>query len=355
MNTSDITFIKKTLASCGEDVVISFGTIISYPSVTIGNHVWIGTYNIFGNVEIGDYAQISQGSHFLSGSHQYGFDDVTSPIKYQKGTPAKIKIGPDIWVGANSTVMANIGQGCVIGAGSVVTKDIPDYSIAAINSWSYKLKQFHRPLLGGNLFLHKWLSSSRDVLVNTYDNQVKQIKHLYSQSIHVLYALHGFEDKDYLCRILKTLCKEEYNIFVWARTHPSRMRQKILLKNILQENNLHNVNVDQATDLPLYAILRNVDVHITEFSSTVLEAEQFGVPSVITNVTGEKYYQNQINSGAAIYINSLDELILAVHRQKTSESFSRARGNPDNKENEAFEYIVQYIREKKTCYNRKKQ
>lgn len=126
-------FYKNTLAACGDDVVISFGTIISYPSVTIGNHVWIGTYNIFGNVDIGDYAQISQGSHFLSGSHQYGFEDVTSPIKYQKGTPAKIKIGPDIWVGANATVMANIGQGCVVGAGSVVTKDIPDYSIAAGN------------------------------------------------------------------------------------------------------------------------------------------------------------------------------------------------------------------------------
>ena len=126
-------FYKNTLASCGEDVVISFGSIISYPCVTIGNHVWIGTYNIFGNVDIGDFSQISQGSHFLSGSHQYGFDDLNTPIKYQPGKQARIKIGPDIWVGANSTVMANIGKGCVIGAGSVVTKDLPDYSVAAGN------------------------------------------------------------------------------------------------------------------------------------------------------------------------------------------------------------------------------
>jgi virginiamycin A acetyltransferase len=126
-------FYKKTLAECGDNVVISFGSIISYPDATVGNHVWIGTYNIFGHIDIGDFAQISQGSHFLSGAHQYAIDDVSKPIKCQPGHPKRIKIGPDIWVGANSTVMANIGYGCVIGSGSVITKDIPDYSVAAGN------------------------------------------------------------------------------------------------------------------------------------------------------------------------------------------------------------------------------
>lgn len=126
-------FYKNSLASCGDDVVISFGSIISYPSVTIGSHVWIGTYNIFGNVDIGDYTLTAQCCHFLSGSQHHGFDDIETPIRYQPGVPGRLKIGPDIWVGANSTVMANIGQGCVIGAGSVVTKDIPDYSVAVGN------------------------------------------------------------------------------------------------------------------------------------------------------------------------------------------------------------------------------
>jgi len=126
-------FYKKTLAACGDDVVISFGSIISYPNTTIGNHVYIGTYNIFGQVDIKDFTITAQGSHFVSGSHQYEIDDTSTPIKYQPGRPKRINIGPDIWVGANVTVMANIGRGCVIGAGSVVTKDIPDYSVAAGN------------------------------------------------------------------------------------------------------------------------------------------------------------------------------------------------------------------------------
>ena len=126
-------FYKNTLSSFGENVVISFGTIISYADATVGNHVWIGTYNTFGHVDIGDYSQISQRCNFLSGSRQYVYENINTPIKYQPGFPKRIKIGPDIWVGANSTIMYNIGKGCVIGAGSVITKDIPDYSIAAGN------------------------------------------------------------------------------------------------------------------------------------------------------------------------------------------------------------------------------
>jgi Acetyltransferase (isoleucine patch superfamily) len=126
-------FYKNSLASCGDDVVINFGTIISYPDTTIGNHVWIGTYNVFGRVDIGDFTLTAQGCHFLSGSHHHGIDDLNTPIMYQPGQAERIKIGPDIWVGANVTVMANIGHGCVIGAGSVVTKDIPPYSVAMGN------------------------------------------------------------------------------------------------------------------------------------------------------------------------------------------------------------------------------
>ena len=41
-----------------------------------------------------------------------------------------MRVGPDIWLGSGVIVLANIGQGCVIGAGSVVTRDTPDRAVA---------------------------------------------------------------------------------------------------------------------------------------------------------------------------------------------------------------------------------
>jgi acetyltransferase-like isoleucine patch superfamily enzyme len=44
-----------------------------------------------------------------------------------------VTIGEDTWVGNCAIIMANIGKKCIIGAGSVVTKDIEDYSIVVGN------------------------------------------------------------------------------------------------------------------------------------------------------------------------------------------------------------------------------
>jgi acetyltransferase-like isoleucine patch superfamily enzyme len=126
-------FYKWTLSSCGDDVVISFGTVISYTDVNIGNHVHIGDYNSIGLVDIGDYTQTAQFCSLLSGARHHEFSNTDIPIMKQPSHRDRIKVGPDVWIGANVTVMANVGKGCVIGAGSVATKDVPDFSVAAGN------------------------------------------------------------------------------------------------------------------------------------------------------------------------------------------------------------------------------
>jgi len=62
--------------------------------------------------------------------HEY--KDITIPIKEQPIINAgKVIIGEHSWIGENVCIIgAKIGKHCVIGANSVVTKDIPDYSVA---------------------------------------------------------------------------------------------------------------------------------------------------------------------------------------------------------------------------------
>jgi len=103
-------------------------------AVKIGDKSRVGLSNtIIGPVEIGNNINIAQ-NVVMSGLN-HGYEDITIPPREQKCTTKKITIGNDCWIGANVVITAgvNIGKHCVIAAGSVVTKDIPEYSIAAGN------------------------------------------------------------------------------------------------------------------------------------------------------------------------------------------------------------------------------
>jgi len=70
----------------------------------------------------------------LSGGRHHNFDRLDIPIKNQ-GNPSKtqLKIGVGAWIGANATVMAPVGEQSIIGAGAVVTKEVPPYAVVAGN------------------------------------------------------------------------------------------------------------------------------------------------------------------------------------------------------------------------------
>ena len=55
------------------------------------------------------------------------------PIRLQSGTLERINIGKDCWIGAKAVVMADVGDGSVVGAGSVVMKQVLPWSIVAGN------------------------------------------------------------------------------------------------------------------------------------------------------------------------------------------------------------------------------
>ena len=83
-------------------------------------------------VEIGDHCMLANGCFVSDSSHRY--DDPEKPITWQ-GFQSKgpTRIGDNCWLGIGVVVTSGvtIGERCVIGANSVVTKDIPAFSIAA--------------------------------------------------------------------------------------------------------------------------------------------------------------------------------------------------------------------------------
>ena len=112
---------------------VMFGTLISKMKTRIGKGCVIGAYATIGLAEIGDGVGIGTKASILSGRHQHNFDDPEKGIFEREGTYSPICIGNDVLVGEQSIVMANIGEKSILGAGSVVVKDIPDFTVAVGN------------------------------------------------------------------------------------------------------------------------------------------------------------------------------------------------------------------------------
>ena len=83
-------------------------------------------------VEIGEHCMFANGCFVTDANHR--FDDPSKPVPWQGfTTKGPTRIGDNVWCGANVVVTSGvtIGERCVIGANSVVTADLPPFSIAA--------------------------------------------------------------------------------------------------------------------------------------------------------------------------------------------------------------------------------
>lgn len=102
--------------------------------IRIGNNVGLGEFAYLGGgggLEIGDGCIIGQYLSCHPENHLYG--DPTIEIRFQGTTRNGITIGNNCWIGSKVTVLdgVRIGSGCVVAAGSVVNKDMPENSIVA--------------------------------------------------------------------------------------------------------------------------------------------------------------------------------------------------------------------------------
>jgi acetyltransferase-like isoleucine patch superfamily enzyme len=117
-------------------VKINKGVVIwpGRESVVVGENTGLNPYVvIYGRVTLGKHNMI--GPHVMIAGGNHSFESIDIPMKSQKGTSKGIILEDDVWIGANSVVVdgVTIGQGAIVGANSVVTRDIAPYDIVAGN------------------------------------------------------------------------------------------------------------------------------------------------------------------------------------------------------------------------------
>lgn len=142
-------YLKKncTIGSNVEIVNCDLGNYVriaqqaSVRSCKIGDYSSIGRYSKINYSHIGKFCSISWDvtigatNHPVNtiSTHSFPYIKRIGFVSEDNRSLSETRLGNDVWVGCNSVILpgANIGDGAVIGAGSVVTKDIPDYAIVA--------------------------------------------------------------------------------------------------------------------------------------------------------------------------------------------------------------------------------
>ena len=131
--------VSKICKSAGSDLYIDKGVNFTF-GLKIGNHSGVGSNgHVCGEITIGDNVLIAPDVIMYTINHR--FRDASKTIISQGSLPEEpIIIGNDVWIGRRVMIMpgVHIGDGAVIGAGSVVAKDIPPYTIAVGSPIQFK-------------------------------------------------------------------------------------------------------------------------------------------------------------------------------------------------------------------------
>lgn len=135
LNNSQERYLNSLLAAYGSEGRVTHMVHIHHPE-----HIFIGKGSYINGgmlaasehakILIGEDCMISYDVHMRTDMHRH--DRIDIPMNKQGTTEADIIIGDDVWIGYGAQIMmgVTIGSHSIIGAGAIVTHDIPDYSVA---------------------------------------------------------------------------------------------------------------------------------------------------------------------------------------------------------------------------------
>ncbi len=129
--------LRRGIREIGDDFRVNHGVIIKgRRGLRLGNHVHFNDHvwiNARGGVTFGDNVQV--GCYVIIHSANHCYRDKELLITQQGHDEKPVTIGSDVWIGARAVILpgVSLGEGVVVGAGSVVTKDVEPYHVVVGN------------------------------------------------------------------------------------------------------------------------------------------------------------------------------------------------------------------------------
>lgn len=188
-NVNVVKSIIGDYASIGDDSVVNGSIIHKFVNLNrrvdinrsiIDYRTYVGVNSVIRSSTIGKYCSLSWNLSIGGKNHNYKTLTTHPKWRFFRMTPnleniqpnlgehSSCKIGNDVWLGANTVVLRNveIGDGAVIGAGSVVTKDVPPYSIVVGNPAKVIKKRFDDAIIEELLDIQWWEWPDEVILKN---------------------------------------------------------------------------------------------------------------------------------------------------------------------------------------------
>lgn len=188
--------------------------VVTNPQIKVGDYTYYNDFDLVygddyerkiapylyegvpGSLIIGKFCSIAHNVKFLTSTanHQYdGFSAYPFAVfgqewskSYQPNYPISPdnEVGHDVWIGHNATIMpgVKIGSGAIIGAGAIVTKNVPDYCIAAGNPAKIIRQRFDDETIKKLLEIQWWNWPKDKIFSN--------IEHIVGQDIEKLMTIH---------------------------------------------------------------------------------------------------------------------------------------------------------------------
>ncbi|HJN37470.1 MAG TPA: hypothetical protein QF353_01685 [Gammaproteobacteria bacterium] len=187
-------------------------------------------------------------------------------------------------------------------------------SSKCIKSWSKKTN-YHEVLETGNLSHKIWLHNSDltlkyDTLIN---NLKKKMKHdnCFFDILVTLQPIAGFRKNwDTLADVIM---RKKLNVRWWLRHHPTTIsggRSEGIEK--ISKISLTNVEYINASNLPLCALLRNINLHVTVRSSTYIECEAFGIKTLFISEYGILEHKKCVDDKTLLYATTEEDIMSTI-------------------------------------------